>query len=357
MFPAKHEDLPTQDMIDGTTDFILLSAGVPLGREPHPFARKFQETQPDFATLAGYHMRAAGIDFDIERRDANVAPALSQAGFGDTIATAATLAARYRADLAGRDVQRMTAQRQVPDGKPTGQPVLEMKELTLNREGEQITQIMIIGAGEETTQVQMSGSLVGITRHLSLGMPVGLMGEAFGLFGDMAGRNEMQRLVSLLTDNAAMADGVALFDASVSNILTSASIDMAHIGASVAALRSVPNGAGDPCNAEARVMLVPPENEAAFLVLAATLEAGNQPRLDIVSSAELAGTNFTYTIGDPEAVPALVRTTLLGGDGSGVSVERMDSRRMHRFDGDIYRARHDVGIDAISHAVVRNTLS
>lgn len=120
----------------------------------------------------------------------------------------------------------------------------------------------VIGEGSESYKVVTYGRVVGFTRESIVNDDLDGFGRVIAGFGASAARLENRTVYKQLTDNAAMADGIALFHASHGNLAgAGAVISAATLGAGRAAMRKQKGLASEELNITPSYLLVPTDLE------------------------------------------------------------------------------------------------
>jgi hypothetical protein len=174
--------------------------------------------------------------------------------------------------------------------------------------------------------------------------------------GQAAGRLEDDLAYTVLTANAATADGAALFSTAHANILTGA-LSVTSLGAARKLIETRQTAAGDQLDHVAARLLVPTDiATAAEQVLDSTAAARRheaQPPIQMVSSNRLAADSTTqwYLTTDPNIAAPVEMAFLKGRDQPSI-----DSRTHFDTDGLDLKVRHDLKAAAIDYrAIVRST--
>lgn len=208
-------------------------------------------------------------------------------------------------------------------------------------------------AGGETYQIATYGGIVAITRQAIVNDDM----SAFDRIAESAGASakalENDIVYGVLTANAALADGVALFHATHGNLMTSAAISVASLGLARAAMRKQ-KANGRVLNLRPKYLLVPAALETIAQQFIASTINPNQasetnpfvnsltvivdPRLDDVS-----GTAW-YLVADPAMVDTIEYSYLEGNEGVYTEVHQG-----FKIDGVEIKARHDFGAKAIDY--------
>lgn len=181
-------------------------------------------------------------------------------------------------------------------------------------------------------------------------IPQALASEAAALEGDI--------VYGILSANAAMADGVALFHASHKNLLAGAAISDVTLGAARAAMRKQTGAKGRVLNLEPSFLIVGPDKEteankytsASFVAAkAADINPNYNTSLEVVVDARVAG-NAWYLSAAPGLVDTVEYSYLEGEEGLFT-----EQRQGFEVDGVQIKARHVFAAKAIDYrGIVRN---
>lgn len=212
-----------------------------------------------------------------------------------------------------------------------------------------------IGEGKETYQLATYGRIVSVTRQTIINDDLGAFADLPAKFGRSAADLESDIVWGIVTANAAMNDGVALFHATHGNLAgTGGAISVATLGAARAAMRVQKSLDNNPINVVARYLLVPAALElvaqqytSADFVSAkssdinpfkGTLQVIAEPRLDVASATAW------YLAADPMQIDTIEYCYLEGNEG--VYIE---TRNGFEVDGLEIKARLDFAAKAIDH--------
>lgn len=218
-----------------------------------------------------------------------------------------------------------------------------------------------IGEGAEKYQLGTYARIVGLTRQAIINDDMGAFTRIPQSFGQAAADLESDVVWGIITVNAAMADGIALFHADHANLVTGAAISVTSMGVARAALRQQKNKADRPINVTPKFLIVPTalETLADQMVTATTVVyakasdtnpfAGRttvlaEPRLDAASASNW------YMAADPAQIDTLEYMYLEGREGV-----YLETRIGFDVDGVELKARLDFAAKAIDHrGLVKN---
>lgn len=238
-----------------------------------------------------------------------------------------------------------TAQRTAMGDAPTLKKVNEHGEFTYGK----------IGDGKESFALATYGRIVAITRQTIINDDIGAFADVPAKFGRAAADLEGDIVWGIVTDNAALNDGVALFHATHGNLAgAGAAIAVATLSAMRAAMRVQTGLDGAKINVTPAYLLVPAAVEtvaeqytsADFVSAKASdinpfksrLQVIAEPRLDAVS------TTAWYGAADPAQIDTIEYAYLDGNDG--VYIE---TRSGFEVDGVEIKARLDFAAKAIDY--------
>ncbi|WP_211160104.1 prohead protease/major capsid protein fusion protein [Aromatoleum aromaticum] len=212
-----------------------------------------------------------------------------------------------------------------------------------------------IGEGKETYQLATYGRIIAITRQTIINDDLGAFTDMPAKFGRAAANLESDIVWGIVTGNAAMADGVALFHADHGNLAgAAAAISVASLGLGRAAMRKQTSLDGQNINVMPAYLLVPAALEtvaqqytsAAYVStkgadinpFASTLQVLAEPRLDAASATAW------YLAADPAQIDTLEYCYLDGNEGV-----YLETRNGFEIDGMEIKARLDFAAKAIDH--------
>jgi hypothetical protein len=208
-----------------------------------------------------------------------------------------------------------------------------------------------ISEGKQSLKVETYGKIFGITRQTLVNDDLGAFTRIPGIFGTSIATLESDIVWGLITANAAMADGVALFHANHNNLVgagTALSID--SISKTRTLMRKQKGLDGKTrINVRPKTLLVPPELETIAEQILNQLIVPNQTSsavpasiksLQVESEPRLSDNSATafYLAGDPGAIDTLVYSYLEGQEGAYI-----ESRMGFDVDGMEVKCRLDFG--------------
>jgi ATP-dependent Clp endopeptidase proteolytic subunit ClpP len=211
---------------------------------------------------------------------------------------------------------------------------------------------------KETIQALTKGKLISLTRQAIINDDLNGFMRIAGLMGRAAARTIGNDVYSVITANAAMADGTAIFHADHSNLAgTGAAPTVATVGAARSAMRLQQDISGnDYLDIQPSIILGPVALEDTLAVLMASetdpaqanskkpnavrnaAEVVTDPRLDASS------TTAWYLLANPELAP-LIEVAFLDGNEN----PYLESKNGFTIDGVDWKVRLDYGTDSIEH--------
>ena len=208
-----------------------------------------------------------------------------------------------------------------------------------------------VGEAREQWSLATYGRIVGVTRQVLVNDDLDAFTRLPAMFGRRAADLESDVVWAILTDNAAMGDNVALFDAAHGNLAsTTTAPSITSLGAARTAMRKQTSLGGTYLNVEARYLMAPPELETVIQQLLAGVTAQTTSAVNPFSGAYTAlieprlstAATAWYMAADPSQVDTIEYGYLQGEEG--VMIE---SRSGFDVDGVEIKARLDFGAKAI----------
>lgn len=206
----------------------------------------------------------------------------------------------------------------------------------------------------EQYAVATYGKIVALTRQTIINDDLSAFTRLPEMFGRAAADLESDTVWGIITANAALADGVALFHASHGNLPAGAAISVTQLGVCRAAMRVQTGLDGRKINVTPRFLLVPAALETVAQQYTSQAYAANvqtsinpfagalqvlaEPRLDAASATAW------YLAADPSQIDTIEYAYLEGNQG--VYLETKDGWEV---DGVEFKARLDFGAKAIDH--------
>jgi ATP-dependent Clp endopeptidase proteolytic subunit ClpP len=275
------------DFTAAASDALLIRSGIRL-RDAHPAARDLVNSSilniaESIASMGGGWMkdrspinvlRAAHSTSDFPLLLANTANKALQMGYENEPAS-------HRAWVRTVDVNDFKVQSRVQRSEAPGLlEVAEGGEYTYGTFGER----------SETYAISTWGRIFQITRQALVNDDLGAFTTLPQAFGAAAARKECDEVYSILTTNAAMGDGVALFHATHANLTASGTaLSTASLGVARALMRKQMGSGGlGYLNVVPAFLIVPAALEtAAEILVASTVKVGGsnaEPNSDFIRS-------------------------------------------------------------------------
>lgn len=182
----------------------------------------------------------------------------------------------------------------------------------------------------EIMRLKTFGRMINVSRQLMIDDDLNLLGDMTAAMGQAAAQTEAEELVSMLTGNPNLSDGVSVFNASRGNSVTGAGSVLSETALSAARkhMRTVKGLDGKTIIAATpKYLVVSPELETSAEKLLATIYAPTtddvQPiRLTLVVEPRLTG-NAWYVMADPAQLPSLQYGYLAAAQG--VQIQRQEA--------------------------------
>lgn len=209
--------------------------------------------------------------------------------------------------------------------------------------------------GKETYQLATVGKIIGLTRQSVINDDLGAFTRLPAMFAMAAANYESDTVYSILTANAALSDGVALFHATHANLTgTGTAISVDSLGVARASMRKQTTPKGAVMNLQPKFLIVPAAKEtlAAQLTSQAYVSAKSADinpfagALQVISEARLDANSTTawYLVADNAQIDTIEYCYLEGQNG--VYIE---TRQGFEVDGMEIKARLDFAAKAIDH--------
>lgn len=271
--------------------------------------------------------------------------------FPNLLANTAAKTLRAGYDSAPRTFTAFARQTTLPDFKTISRVALGgAPQLTAVSENGEI-EMGSIGEGAESYRVFRVGRRVAITFEAIVNDDLSGFSRVPQMFGAAASRYESDTVWAIFNANPNMADGVALFHATHSNVGTGA-LSVASLGAGRVAMRKQTAPNGDTLNLQPRYLIVPAELEtqAASLLVSTVVpaQAGTAAvnpwagSLTLVPEPRLTSATQWYLAADPAQIDTIEYAYLAGLEGPQVS-----SYTEEATDGVVVKCTHCFGAKAI----------
>ena len=287
--PSYSQDTRMGDLKAAAQDVLLTRAGLKVG-ELHPGVRDLRRMgvvglAEAILTLGGRSVRdlsPAGI----------ISAAMSTSDFPSLLAATAgkALAIGYQSAPSGH--AKFTGERDVPDFK--SQTLVNLSQApsleVVNELGEYKNGGLSDGAS--TFQLTTFGKIISISRQALVNDDLASFTILPQTFGAAASRLEADKVFGLLTANANLTDGFALFSAQHGNLGAAAALSVASLGLARAAMRQQKGISGvDFIDLKPKYLIVPVGLETTAEQLIASLvdpsRNNNTPSLEFIKNLEL----------------------------------------------------------------------
>lgn len=291
-------------------------------------------------------------------KDEMVRAALSTSDFPLILANTGNKALMTAYNLAPTTYQIWTKRGSLSDFKAAKR--LQVSELSLLRsvkEGGEYKYQTLTEAGE-TIQLGKFGDIVSLTREMIINDDLQAFSNILAKFGAVARMNVESAVYALLTANANLSDGVALFEATTHKNYTSSgtALSVASLGVGRAAMRKQKGLKGQLALNISPAFLIVPEDKAitAEQLIASTVDpakTNNTPnpfnnRLTTVSCPILDDTSTAswYLAAAPGYVDTVEVAFLDGNDAP-----YMETRTGFEVDGIDYKVRYEFGAAVLDY--------
>lgn len=326
-------------------------------KDPHPAARDFRDTS--LTGMAALCLNAAGHPTVGMSRPALVKLAMTTSDFPELLSTTANKSLTNRFEAISEEHRALCETASLPDFKPaTAVNVSFLPGLLEKKEAGEIKYGAITDGAETYKLATYARGLV-LSREAIINDDLQAFAALVQAAANAAARLERDLVFGVLTANAAMSDGVALFHANHGNLDSSAAgIDIAGLNKARVLMRKQQDSNGGYVLTDPRFVVCPValEADAEALTASLTYRPGSNtelttpqwvkalavvsdPRLDAVDAADW------YLLSTPAVAP-VVRLGYLNGQTSPVVEESND------FDRDVvkYKVRFDVACTAVGWA-------
>lgn len=186
-----------------------------------------------------------------------------------------------------------------------------------------------ISENREKIRAKELGTGIAVGRQLLINDDLSALSDFSGMISIRAASDENKRAYAVLTANAALSDGVALFHATHGNKAGSGTaIDAANVGAAVAGMRKQKSLDGLLLNLAPAYLVCGPDREMAARQLLASINATKSSEVnpwaglaELVIDANIVG-NQWYLFASPAMAPTIVFGYVNGAEGPIVRTER-----------------------------------
>lgn len=213
----------------------------------------------------------------------------------------------------------------------------------------------VVTDGKETYQLATVGKIIGLTRQALINDDLSAFTRIPAMFATAAANYESDTVYGILTGNAALSDGVALFHANHANLTgTGTAISVTSFGVARTMMRKQKTIKNVVMNLRPRYLIVPAALETIADQYVSSQFVANQSNLinpfagafEIISEARLDDNSATawYLAADPSAIDTIEYCYLEGQNG--VYIE---TRQGFDVDGMEIKARLDFAAKAIDY--------
>jgi hypothetical protein len=236
----------------------------------------------------------------------------------------------------------------------------ELPDLELLNEHGEVTSGSL-SEERESYSVKSYAKMFGFTKQLLVNDDTSAFTDFLSSLSSMAATLLGDKLAAALTDNATMADGVALFAAGHGNIGVAGALSVNTLGSARLKMRQQTGPGGKVIQVEPKHLVVGPEIETLAEQVLTTVAAATQSdanpfagRLTLLVEPRLTGTTF-YLFSAPSVNPVLEYAELNGSRPMSGPGPRVASREGWRIQGIEFLVSYDVGTGVIGHrGVVRS---
>ncbi len=309
-----------REFIAAATDTLVMRAGVRLD-EPHPAARDLKAMR--LTEMASRILSMRGQSTQRMSPVEIINASLSTSDFASLLANVAGKSLRTGYMSESATFRGWTGEREVADFKPQ----------TLVMLGEAPSLLEVLPGGEykngqlsdsaSTFAVKTHGRILQITRQALINDDTGAFTSIPAAFGKSAVRLEADQVYSLLTANANLNDGFALFSAQHGNLSTAGAPSLTTLGAARAAMRKQRGIEGiEYIDPQPRWIIAPVALQTTFEQLLASLvdpsKSNDTPNVEWVRNLQLAcdprldatSESVWYLAASPDQIEGVIRAYL-----------------------------------------------
>lgn len=338
------------------TDAMLMRSGVALAK-PADGAKELRGARLLDLGMECYE-RQFGKRMKSYNKDEQVRAALSTSDFPLILSNTGNKAMMTAYELAPTTYQTWTKRGSLSDFKAAKR--LQISELSLLasvKEGGEYKYQTLTEAGE-TIQLGKFGDIVSLTREMIINDDLQAFSNILAKFGAVARMNVESAVYGLLTANANMSDGVALFEATTHKNYTSSgtALSVASLGVGKKLMRTQKGLKGQLPLAISPAFLIVPEEKSiiAEQLITSTVDpaknnATNNPfanKLSVVSCPILDANSATawYLAAAPGYIDTVEVAFLDGNDAP-----YMETRTGFEVDGIDYKVRYEFGAAVLDY--------
>ena len=288
----------------------------------------------------------------------------STSDFPGILANVANKSLRSGYEMYESQWRLIAARRTAPDFKTVSELTLDgSARLELIKEDGEYHRGKLV-EGKETWQLATYGKIIGITRQAIINDDLGAFTRTPFLLGQEVAMLEADMVIGIITDNAALADGKDLFDATYHFNVTGsgAAISIASLGAARVLLMTQKLTGAKPLNITPRFLLAPATQgqlaeqycsanyqateQANINPLAGRLTPVIESRLDAGTAATAGDTYAWYLFGDPNSPngTVVIYAYLEGQEGP-----YTENRQGFDIDGVEIKIRHDFAAASVDY--------
>jgi HK97 family phage prohead protease len=207
-----------------------------------------------------------------------------------------------------------------------------------------------VAESANTNTLQTFGSMIPYTRQMWINDDLNALADFSRRMGIAAREFENAQLVTALTSNPIMGDGLAVFVAGHGNLDAASAPSVTSLNAGRVRMRKQTSANGMPINAAPRYLIVPPEyetiGEQLLTTLAATAVADVNPfaKLSLLVEPRLTNATRWYLAADPANIDGLEYAYLEGAPGP-----QVETTVAFEVDAMMIKVRLDFGAAWIDH--------
>jgi hypothetical protein len=339
-----------QHVREAMVDGLLLRSGIKPAT-PHPAARDFAAMS--IIEISRMLLRQAGVHNDFGTPAALVKRAMSTSDLPALLENVANKALIMGAESVEQTHDKFCNFIDIQDFKTQSRVALSAFESL--RETPELAEVQFSGLTDlkESYRIASFQRAISLSRQMLINDDLDALTTVPQKMGAAARRTEADLVYAIFNDNPLMADGVALFDASRGNLISSSgALDAGYLQAAVIVLRKAKDISGvGYLGVRPRFLLIPPELEMTALQLLATLANTNAnaaaipnsdiARIEVIVEPRLSNATDWFLLGS--GVETIEVGRLSGG--SGISFETENNFLTDAFQ---MKVRLDAGAKALT---------